>query len=106
MSRVIRIAALSLLSVSFAAPPVALPSVALAKPLDGEATPAACGPLGFDLGQPAPVAAPPVRRVAPPPVNIPPTRKEDRVEYTGPPVILPGPPPPPCLLYTSDAADE
>ncbi|VXB03376.1 von Willebrand factor type A domain-containing protein [Brevundimonas sp. G8] len=96
MSRVIRIAALSLLSVSIAAPPAALPSIAMAKPLDGEATPAACGPLGFDLGQPAPVAAPPVRRMPPPPVNITPSRKEDRVEYTGPPVNIPGPPPPPA----------
>ena len=67
MPRLARIAALSLLSVSFAAPPVALPSVALAKPLDGEATPAACGPLGFDLEQPAPVVAPPVVRRPPPP---------------------------------------
>lgn len=96
MPRLARIAALSLLSVSFAAPPVALPSVALAKPLDGEATPAACGPLGFDLGQAAPVVAPPVRRTTPPPVNITPTLKQDRVEYTGPPVNIPGPPPPPA----------
>jgi len=27
---------------------------------------------------------------------IEPTKKEDRVEYTGPPVIVPGPPPPPA----------
>ncbi|WP_191553889.1 energy transducer TonB [Brevundimonas aurantiaca] len=32
----------------------------------------------------------------PPPVNITPTKKEDRVEYTGPPVVVPGPPPPPA----------
>ena len=34
----------------------------------------------------------------PPPVTLPiePTKKEDRVEYTGPPVIVPGPPPPPA----------
>ena len=32
----------------------------------------------------------------PPPVNITPTKKEDRVEYTGPPVNIPGPPPPPA----------
>ena len=31
---------------------------------------------------------------SPPPVVVP--RKEDRVEYTGPPVIVPGPPPPPA----------
>ncbi|WP_313447241.1 hypothetical protein, partial [Brevundimonas sp.] len=49
MPRVIRIAALSVLSLSFAAPPVAVPTVALAKPLDGEPTPAACRPLGFEL---------------------------------------------------------
>ncbi|KQR61077.1 von Willebrand factor type A domain-containing protein [Brevundimonas sp. Leaf168] len=49
MSRIIRMAALSVLSLSFAAPPVAVPSVALAKPLDGEPTPAACRPLGFEL---------------------------------------------------------
>jgi len=29
-------------------------------------------------------------------VNITPTKKEDRVEYTGPPVVVPGPPPPPA----------
>ena len=99
MPRLARIAALSLLSISFAAPPVALPSVALAKPLDGEATPAACGPLGFDLGQPAPVVAPPVvRRVGPPtpPMNIAPTRREDRVPYGAPPP--PPPPPPPAPM--------
>ena len=96
MSRVIRIAALSVLSLSFAAPPVAVPSVALAKPLDGEPTPAACRPLGFELGSPEPVAAPPTPRGGPPtpPVRIAPTRKEDRVPYGAPP-------PPPCLLYTS-----
>ena len=36
---------------------------------------------------------------APPPpvtVNITPTKKEDRIEYTGPPVNIPGPPPPPA----------
>jgi Ca-activated chloride channel homolog len=49
MSRIIRMAALSVLSLSFATPPVAVPSVALAKPLDGEPTPAACRPLGFEL---------------------------------------------------------
>jgi protein TonB len=34
----------------------------------------------------------------PPPITLPiePTKKEDRVEYTGPPVIVPGPPPPPA----------
>ncbi|UQV19760.1 energy transducer TonB [Brevundimonas albigilva] len=34
----------------------------------------------------------------PPPVTLPiePTKKENRVEYSGPPVIVPGPPPPPA----------
>lgn len=81
--------------------------------VDGEATTAACAPLGFDLtrGQrPTPVglAAPPPPRLQvrppvvtpnapPPPITMPiePTKKEDRVEYQGPPVIVPGPPPPP-----------
>ena len=96
MSRIIRIAALSVLSLSFAAPPVAVPSVALAKPLDGEPTPAACRPFGFELGSPEPVAAPPAPRAGPPtpPVRITPTRKEDRVPYGAPP------PPPPPVSYT------
>jgi Ca-activated chloride channel family protein len=97
MSHISRAALAALIGLSFVAPPVALPSVALAKPMDGEATPAACGPLGFDLRPSAPMPAL-VRRVAPagPPVMVAPTRKEDRVEYTGPPVNLPGPPPPPA----------
>lgn len=97
MSHISRAALAVLIGLSFVAPPVALPSVALAKPMDGEATPAACGPLGFDLRPSAPMPAL-VRRVAPagPPVMVAPTRKEDRVEYTGPPVNLPGPPPPPA----------
>ncbi|WP_426022135.1 vWA domain-containing protein [Brevundimonas sp. PWP3-1b1] len=96
MSHISRAALAALIGLSFVAPPVTLPSVALAKPMDGEATPAACGPLGFDLRPSAPMP-PLVRRVAPagPPVMVAPTRKEDRVEYTGPPVNLPGPPPPP-----------
>ncbi len=42
-----------------------------------------------------PVAVP---NAPPPPVTLPieATKKEDRVEYTGPPVIVPGPPPPPA----------
>lgn len=80
---------------------------------DGEATPASCGPLGFDLrpnspeayGRPAPMPVPArpqvstgLANVGPPPITLPiePTRKEDRVEYQGPPVIVPGPPPPPA----------
>ncbi|MEC8532702.1 MAG: energy transducer TonB [Pseudomonadota bacterium] len=42
------------------------------------------------------VPAPVPNIVPPPPVNITPTKKEDRVEYTGPPVVVPGPPPPPA----------
>ncbi|NBB52075.1 TonB family protein, partial [Rhizobium sp. CRIBSB] len=38
-----------------------------------------------------------VSDVPPPPtVNITPTPKEERVEYTAPPVNIPGPPPPPA----------
>ncbi|HWQ88120.1 TonB family protein, partial [Brevundimonas sp.] len=39
-----------------------------------------------------------VPNAPPPPVTLPiePVKKEDRVEYTGPPVIVPGPPPPPA----------
>ncbi|MDP2118031.1 MAG: TonB family protein, partial [Brevundimonas sp.] len=39
-----------------------------------------------------------VPNAPPPPVTLPvePTKKADRVEYTGPPVIVPGPPPPPA----------
>jgi Ca-activated chloride channel family protein len=73
-------------------------------PGDGVVSPAACEPFGFDLRpQPAMsrayVAAPPPppRAVAPPPITLPiePTKKEDRVEYQGPPVA-PAPPPPPA----------
>ena len=32
----------------------------------------------------------------PPPVYIEPTKKDERQEYTGPPVVVPGPPPPPA----------
>ncbi|MBJ7319698.1 MAG: energy transducer TonB, partial [Brevundimonas sp.] len=42
------------------------------------------------------VPAPVPNVTPPPPVNITPTKKEDRVEYTGPPVNIPGPPPPPA----------
>jgi protein TonB len=39
-----------------------------------------------------------VPNAPPPPVTLPiePVKKEDRKEYTGPPVIIPGPPPPPA----------
>ena len=100
-----------------AAPPPLLAPPPVLNIVDGEATPAACTPLGFDLtrgqrGQvglvrnavaPAPPrlqVRPPVAtpNAPPPPVTLPiaPTKKEDRVEYSGPPVVVPGPPPPPA----------
>ena len=38
------------------------------------------------------------QQAPPPPITLPieATKKEDRQEYTGPPVIVPGPPPPPA----------
>lgn len=92
MSRPLRIAASALLALSVAAPTSAVPSFALASPRDGEATPAACAPLGFDLtkGQsttvrrgmpslprlpalPAPLnGAPPPPPPPPPPPSSPP----------------------------------
>lgn len=119
-------AAIAGLSMIGAAPPPVLPDVPppSRRVTDGEATPAACAPLGYDLtrGQrpipttmplarvpgvvpppppPPPLTPPPPRPRAvtpPPPVTLPiqPTKKEDRVEYQGPPVIVPGPPPPPA----------
>ncbi|MBA4805425.1 MAG: energy transducer TonB [Brevundimonas sp.] len=49
--------------------------------------------VDVEIIEPIPPPPPP-----PPPVTLPiePTKKEDRVEYTGPPVIVPGPPPPPA----------
>ena len=73
-------------------------------PGDGAVSPAACSPLGFDLvgppQPPRPVYAPPPpprANAAPPPVTLPiePTKKEDRVEYSGPPPPYVAPPPPP-----------
>jgi len=69
--------------------------------VDGEATPAACAPLGFNLirgPQYPPPSRPVIAHAAPPPITLPiePTKKEDRVEYQGAPVIVPGPPPPPA----------
>ena len=51
MTRPLRIAASALLALSVAAPTAAVPTFAAATPRDGEATPAACAPLGFDLNQ-------------------------------------------------------
>ncbi|MGA0546583.1 vWA domain-containing protein [Brevundimonas sp. VNH65] len=90
-----------------AAPPPLLAPPAMQHLVDGEATPAACAPLGFDLtragrqpvglARPA-VAAAPTRPAPPPPITlrIEPTKKEDRVEYSGPAVTAPPPPPPPA----------
>ena len=94
MSRTIRIAALSVLSLSFAAPPVAMPSVALAKPLDGEPTPAACRPLGFEL---------PVRREAED-VVVTASRIQGRSSTSAPPAPPPPPPPPPPPSYAPPPA--
>jgi len=99
MSRLIRAAAAALLGLSVAAPPAALPGPALAKPLDGAPTPAACAAVGIELSPPRPprpIAARPTRPM-PPPVTLPiePTKKEDRMEYSGPPAPAPPPPPPP-----------
>jgi hypothetical protein len=53
MSRLVRIFTVAALGLSVAVPPVAVPKAAYAAPrpapLDGEPTPAACAPLGFEL---------------------------------------------------------
>lgn len=76
--------------------------------LDGTPTAAACAPLGFDLAPPRLPRPQPTPRpqpfqgvngnAPPPPVTLPiePTKKQDRVEYNGPPGIVPGPPPSPA----------
>ncbi len=82
---------------------------------DGEPTRAACAALGIDIykepvnirqrfattsgrngGSVVGMAAPPPPPAPPPPVTLPisPAMKQDRVEYSGPPVIVPGPRPP------------
>lgn len=96
---------------------------------DGEANVASCGPLGFDLAagaanpygrsvpMPTPVRPqvypPASANAGPPPITlpIPPTRKEDRVEYQAPPLVAPAPPPPPAppaprrpAVITADAS--
>ncbi len=90
------------------APPIAPPIQRASG--DGEATPAACAPLGFDLRRAGrdPVAGivttgtrvtAPTRPTSPPPVTLPiePTKKEDRVEYRAPPPPpIAAPPPPPA----------
>lgn len=100
----VRVAAAAVASLTLAAPP---PLTAHQGPAsnsirDGQPTAAACGPYGFELpggARPSPprAQAAPSGRIAPPAATLPigPTLKSDRVEYSGPPVIVPGPPPPP-----------
>ncbi|MGV3578138.1 vWA domain-containing protein [Brevundimonas sp.] len=70
-------------------------------PGDGAVSPAACEAVGISLRdrrvQERAYAAPTMAYAAPPPITLPiePTKKEDRVEYTGPAIVVPGPPPPP-----------
>ena len=92
----------SLMLAAVAALMTAAPAPVMAAPLpqplrDGTPTDAACREYGFTLSPPA-SPQPPVVRRPPPPVVVPiaPATKSDRVEYTGPPVIVPGPPPPPA----------
>lgn len=109
LSTVLKQGVTALVGLSLAAPvgggTVSAPAtVAVA---DGEATPAACAPLGFDLSsggersgsvRRTPTSMQPPRLQVRPPVTLPiePTKKDDRVEYQGPPVIVAGPPPPPA----------
>ena len=107
------------------APAIAAPPAGQARVTDGEATAAACGPLGFDLSRDRNTLATrrPVLRgpavtspMTSPPATLPiaPTLKQDRVEYSGPPVIAPGPPavaappppPPPPPPPVSGAVSE
>ncbi len=94
------LAAIAALMTAAPAPVMAAP---LPQPLrDGVPTDAACRQFGFQLTPPAPPSPPrpPValRQTPPPPVTLPiePTKKQDRVEYSGPPVVVYGPPPPPA----------
>jgi Ca-activated chloride channel family protein len=110
LSTVLKQGVAAIVGLTLAAPgsvPVAAPAPAQPTPVapgDGEATAAACGPLGFNLtgrsyGYGGIAPSPPMQvRSVPPPIALPiePTKKEDRVEYQGPPVIVPGPPPPPA----------
>lgn len=92
----------SLTLAAVAALMTAAPAPVMAAPFpqpqrDGTPTDAACREYGFTLSPPAPPQPPVVRR-PPPPVVVPiaPATKSDRVEYSGPHVIVPGPPPPPA----------
>ena len=95
------LAAVAALMTAAPAPVMAAPVPPLVR--DGTPTDAACREFGFHLTPPTP----PITRRPPPPVAVPiaPTKKEDRVQYSGPPVIAPGPPPPigappPPVSYT------
>lgn len=121
MSRLVRTAAAALLGAAVAAPPAAAPSIALAAPQDGQATSAACAPLGFQIqnpqaddialsgtriqpqrsigAPPPPPPPPPAPSPPPPPANAQPAplsaaSAQGRVEYARPPVVIPGPRPP------------
>lgn len=85
LASVMKSALIAALGIGVAAPggtaPIAPPVIQ-----DGEATAAACRPLGFELEppiRPMPIARP----APPPPITLPiqPTRKQDRVEYGAPP---------------------
>lgn len=101
-----------LLGVGIAAPTMAPPVIAnpaLHLIQDGDPTPAACRIIGIELesqttlddivSSAARVPTPPrIGSLPPPPVtlNIEPTKKEDRVEYSAPPLIVPSAPAPPA----------
>lgn len=57
------------------------------------ASPVHCGNGGASVPRPLPAPAP--RLQVREPVAVEATKKEDRVEYKGPPQVVPGPPPPP-----------
>lgn len=101
-----------LLSLSVAAPAVARQEATptRGKPVDGVVSPAACAPYGFTLPEErsrnipvtarlsgsgtaysyAPPPPPPSPPPPPPPVGVQATKREDRVEYSGPPIAPPG----------------
>lgn len=102
MSRSIRAAVAALLGAALAAPPVAIPQVALAEPVrDGVATPAACAPLGFQLDEPTQVDdlvltgsrvsahAPPPPPPPPPPLSAPPPPLPRSAQPPSPPAAAP-----------------
>ncbi|RZJ96749.1 MAG: hypothetical protein EON88_06035, partial [Brevundimonas sp.] len=52
MSRFLRAALTTVMGLAVAAPPAVAPTTAVAKPSDGEPTPAACRALGFTVSDP------------------------------------------------------